>query len=403
MELFLLEHKKLWSRKSVRLSFLLCFIYTVIFGGILSYQWFTFGSSKDPTSAFGNYFNGYSVIRESQAYGSQWGEELTDEVLQNQVRDYQRLEAAGRREELTRTDWHIFNSYLGTLWPELEDTSNYQLMTSYVEPEKLTGFYERRQQAIEKFLEISGQVGDERAFLLSMNQKVQGPFRYEWVRGWSILLGDMLPEQGMVLALFLSIVLSTIFAGEWHDHTSSLLLTTKNGWEKVAWAKICTGLAFTLELFTILNICNVALQLFYMGTTGWDMPIQCIKLIAIAPMNMLQAELYTYAFILLGSIGFAGIVMLLSAICKNNFVTLLLSLGAVYLPTIIAEYLPYWAQKILDLLPLVGSPADVFRTNTFHIFGTYIWSPYLLIIVPVLIGAICIPFAVKGWAHRLQG
>lgn len=31
-----------------------------------------------------------------------------------------------------------------------------------------------------------------------------------------------------------------------------------------------------------------------MGTSGWDMPIQNIKLIAIAPMNMLQAEIYEY-------------------------------------------------------------------------------------------------------------
>ena len=32
-----------------------------------------------------------------------------------------------------------------------------------------------------------------------------------------------------------------------------------------------------------------------------DMPIQNIKLIAVAPMNMLQAEIYEYAFVLLGA------------------------------------------------------------------------------------------------------
>lgn len=53
-----------------------------------------------------------------------------------------------------------------------------------------------------------------------------------------------------------------------------------------------------------------------MGTAGWDMPIQNIKLIAVAPMNMLQAEIYEYAFVLLGAIGFAGIVMFISAAVK---------------------------------------------------------------------------------------
>ncbi len=34
MELFLLEHKKLWRKKSVKISVLLCLVYTVIFGSI---------------------------------------------------------------------------------------------------------------------------------------------------------------------------------------------------------------------------------------------------------------------------------------------------------------------------------------------------------------------------------
>lgn len=139
-----------------------------------------------------------------------------------------------------------------------------------------------------------------------------------------------------------------------------------------------------------------------MGTAGWNMPIQNIKLIAVAPMNMLQAEIYEYAFVLLGAIGFAGIVMFISAAVKNNVVTLLLSLAVVYGPMMIAEYLPYGMQKALDLIPLVGSSTDIFRTNTFRIFGKLIWSPYLLIIIPVLIGILCMPFAIKSWSRRMK-
>ena len=52
MELFWLEHKKLWRKKIVKICVLLCFVYYVIFGSILSFQWFGFGSSDDYTSAF---------------------------------------------------------------------------------------------------------------------------------------------------------------------------------------------------------------------------------------------------------------------------------------------------------------------------------------------------------------
>lgn len=248
MELFLLEHKKLWRKRIVKICVLLCFIYTVIFGSILSFQWFGFGSSDDYTSAFGNNFDGYGMIRESQEYALTFGEELTDETLQQLVRDYQQLEAAGMEKELEKTDWRIINSWLGTLYPELRETGTYQTMISYVNTDKLTGFYERRQQAVEDFLENSGQVGAEKEYLLHMEQDVEKPFRYEWVEGWSQLLGSMVADLGVVMALFLAIALSSLFAGEWHDNTSSLVLTTKNGWGKVASAKILTGLVFTVAM-----------------------------------------------------------------------------------------------------------------------------------------------------------
>ena len=402
MDLFLLEHKKLWRKRIVKVCVLLCFVYIVIFGSILSFQWFGFGSSNDYTSAFGNNFDGYVMIRDSQKYALTFGEELTDETLQQLVKDYQRMEAAGMEKELEKTDWKIINSWLATLYPELRDAGTYQTMISYVTPDKLTGFYERREQAINAFLENNGQIGAEKEYLLQLEQEVETPLRYGWVEGWSQLLGSMAADLGSVMALFLAIVLSSVFAGEWHDNTSPLVLTTTNGWGKVAFAKILTGLAFTVEFFVILVIPSIVSQISFMGTSGWDMPIQNIKLLAIAPMNMLQAEVYEYVFALLGAIGFAGVVMLISATVKNNVFALLFSLAFVYGPMVVAEYLPYKIQKTLDLLPLVGSGTDIFRTNTFCVFGKYVWSPYLLVTVPVLIGICCMPFAIRNWSRRLK-
>ncbi len=402
MELFLLEHKKLWRKTSTKISVFLCFLYLVVFGSILSFQWFSFGSSDDYTSAFGNNFDGYDMIRKSQEYSLMFGGELTDQSLQKMVGDYQDIGAAGVDRELEKTDMHIINSWLGTLYPELLDTGSYKTMMNYVEPGILTGFYERRQNIIEDFLENNGQNGDEKEYLLQINAKVKEPFRYEWTEGWSNLLGSIVPDMGVVMALFLVIVLSSLFAGEWYNNTSSLLLTTKNGWKKIAFAKIGVGLSFTAEFFAILTAGNLVSQIFFLGTAGWDMPIQTIKLIAIAPMNMLQAEIYEYAFVFLGVIGFAGVVMFISAKTRSNVLALLFSLAVVYGPMMIAEYLPYGVQKALDLIPLVGSGADIFRTNTFCVFGKYVWSPYLLIAVPILVGVLCLPFAVKSWSRRLR-
>lgn len=402
MELFLLEHKKMWRKLSTKISVFLCFVYVVIFGSILSFQWFSFGSPDDYTSAFGNHFDGYGRIRDRQEYSLAFDGGLMDETLQQMVIEYQNMNAAGRETEQDKTDHRIINSWLGTLYPELRDTGNYKTMICYVDPKKLTGIYERRRKAIVDFLEINDQGGAEKEYLLQLDARVENPFRYEWAEGWSALLGSIVADLGAVMALFLAITLSPLFAGEWRDNTSSLVLTTKNGWEKLALAKIGTGISFAVELFAMLMVGNIVSQIFFMGTAGWDMPIQMIKLIAIAPMNMLQAEIYEYAFAFLGAVGFAGVVMFLSAKTRSHVPALLLSLAVIYGPMMVTKYLPYGLQKALDLIPLAGSAKDIFRTNTFHIFGKYIWSPYLLLIVPVLIGVLCMPLAVKGWSRRLR-
>ncbi len=403
MELFLLEHKKLWRRTGTKISVCVCFLYLVVFGSILSFQWFNFGSKVDfKSNDFGRNFDGYTAIRERQEYAHFFGKNLTDESLQQLVRDYQQMEEADSKRAWDLTDWIILNDWLKNLWPELQEGGSYQAAISYFEPEKLNDFYGRRQLVLEKYLENNNQTGREKEYLLQIDERVSKPFYYGWIQGWQNLLSKTIDLSANSMALFLAIVLSTLFAGEWHDNTSSLILTTKKGWKKIAFAKIVTGLAFTVELFTLIAVCDIISQLFFMGTTGWDMPVQMIKLTAIAPMNMLQAEIFEWVFTLLGMVGFAGIVILISSAVKSNVLALILSLAVVYVPTVIDPYLPFGLQKVLSFLPLVGSGTDIFRTYTFHIFGKYLWSPYLLLSVPVLIGIVCMPLAVKKWSRRIR-
>lgn len=414
MELFRLEHKKLWRKTSTRICVLLCVFYCVVFGSFLTFQWIAYGSTKENYS--GNNFDGYENIRNCQDYSRKY-EVLTDETLQEWIRDFKSLYAQLREERKTQgaenqetvhkvnnSDLYTVNGWLKTLYPELEraDMLGVTVMSDYVDTEKLTGLYERREKAVDTFLEINNQTGAERDYLLRINEKVKEPFSWGWTEGWSNLLGSAISELGSTLAVFFAIVLSALFAGEWHDNTSPLLLTTKNGWQKLAMAKILTGFSFTLELFTMVAVGMIAVQLVYFGTEGWDMPIQMMKMIAIAPMNMLQAEIYEFVFVLLGALGFAGVVMLFSALCKNHVLALLLSLAVSYGPMAFHERVPMWLEKTFDLLPLVGSGSDVFRTNTFHLFGHYIWSPYLIIWVPFAIGVLCLRPAVKGWARRMR-
>lgn len=159
---------------------------------------------------------------------------------------------------------------------------------------------------------------------------------------------------------------------------------------------------FTLELFGIVTASSVFLQMVFLGTEGWDMPIQCIKILAAAPWNVLQAEIYEYVYLLPAALGYTGIVLLCSALTKSNYVSLLISLAIIFVPMAVSQFLPLWGQKLLDLIPFVGSSTDIFRTNIYRLFEVRIWSPYLPITVPIILWMISLPFAVRFWAKRAK-
>ena len=395
MELFFAEHKKLWSRNYVKVSVLLCFVYIVVFGGILQYQWFSLGSSKDIT---GNHFDGYEYIRGRQEYARKYGPKLTDETLAEMAMDYQRAANSDNDEEIKLSDWSVISSWMQFLYPEQQRADTYQLMLGYVDPEALTDLYGRRQNAIDEYMEASGIDGKEKEYLLSMNDKVEIPFSYVWTEGWRTVLGHMLPDFGMMLAIVIVICLAPIFSGEWHDRTGAMILTMKQGWKKDARAKVAVGFCFAVELFLLISIPSIIVQMVYLGTQGWDTPIQCIKMLAIAPMNMLQAEVYEYMYTLIGIIGFTGLVMLISSFSKNDVLSIVGGFASLLIPLIISEYLPYTLQIIISIFPLAGDAADIFRMNTLNVFGNPIWLPYIELMTPFLFALVSIPVTASRWA-----
>ena len=407
MELFTLEHKRLWRTPRVWICVLLCFLYSVLYGGVLSFQWFVFGSlGEDTTSPYENNFDGYFAIRDWQERFSQFGDYWTDETFQKIVADYESYDPMERPGLQSMGDWILASSYLNKLYPELEDSAGqtYQPLIHYVDTEKLTDFYGKRQWYLDFNLEVARQGGllteADVDMLQQMNSQIEEPWKYGWTQGWNYILTGALPNISAKIAPFLAISLGLLFSGEWHDCTAPLLHTTKHGWRKLARVKVLSGLAFAAELFVLIAGGTVAAQLIFFGTSGWDMPIQFIKEVAVAPWNMLKAELFELAFIFLGVMGHAGMTMLFSSLVKSNVLALVFSLSITYVPNLLGRYLPLWAQNVSQYLPLVGAPTDIFRTNVFHIFGKGIWMPYMLISVPIVIGVICLPLAIGSWARR---
>lgn len=399
MSLFWQEHKKLWRSGLTRLA--VCGMLLLTLGlQVWAMQCVNFGTMRADGSRRAN---GYANIRQCRQYAARW-QILTDETVQEMVRSYQQKLAETPDFDGYLADFGFLQGTLVSfLWPEVEDqTQPYPTLTIYyVDPARLTGLYERREEKLEYYLENQFSDPADRKFFLDMDSRVEKPMAYGWTAGWSAVLGNGIGGFGqMILPVVLALALAPVFAGERRRGMDTLQATSLRGRAELAVAKLLSGLAFAGEIFALFAAVLTAVQAVWLGFEGWDLPIQLIKMLATAPMNMLQAECYELVCLLGSALGFAGVALLLSALLPGTTSALVAALLTTWGPQILNQYLPWSVQQYLRLLPFVGGAEDIFRQNLYHWFGLRIWSPGPLLAIPLLVGAACLPAAALAWCRK---
>ena len=131
---------------------------------------------------------------------------------------------------------------------------------------------------------------------------------------------------GMVIL----IALAPLFSGEYTRKTDALLLSSQDGKKNLAYIKIKAGLITALSVWGIVTALNLLLVFSIFGTTGWEAFWQN-WLLDVSPFPWSQGQVTVVAALtsLLGALFFAQIVMLVSSLSKNQFVSLVI--GAVLL------------------------------------------------------------------------
>jgi hypothetical protein len=76
---------------------------------------------------------------------------------------------------------------------------------------------------------------------------------------------------------------------------------------------------------------------------------------------------------------------------SSAFPVITISLLVMLLPLIIRDNLPEWLKGYVKLFPFASDYSELFLTNIYHVLGIRIWSPYLLLFIPVLIILLSIP------------
>lgn len=254
----------------------------------------------------------------------------------------------------------------------------------------IENYYENREHIVSEYLEK--QVIDklDREIFIKQNSQVKVPFIYDWIGGQDVYL-RFIGSVSMFATLFLCIALAPLFAGEYHQNASSILLCAKYGREKLARAKIRAAIIITSATYILSMAIYLICQLIFVGTRGLSSPIQLIKPIATAPLSIAQAEIFAVIAGLLDCFAVAAFTITLSSKMSSAFPVITISLLVLLLPLIVRDNLPEWLKGCVKLFPFASDYSELFRINIYHVLGIRIWSPYLLLFIPVLIILLSIP------------
>lgn len=180
---------------------------------------------------------------------------------------------------------------------------------------------------------------------------LKGNLRFDYVSGWT----DLKETYGMVVIWGLSILfiigLSPVFSEEYTLRTADILLTTRRGKKSGIWIKMAAAFSFTLVTFLAVTFYVWAIYLKVFGTQGLD--ASPILIGAGLPYRGYSPDTIQGFFLIQFAAGLAGyllltaLVLAASALCKNAFLTAVISLAAFLFPIVWVKALgPMWILGI---------------------------------------------------------
>ncbi|SCY78525.1 ABC transporter permease [Alkaliphilus peptidifermentans] len=237
-----------------------------------------------------------------------------------------------------------------------------------------------------------------------MLEKVSVPFKTGYSVGYEKFL-SLFDTVGLFVLLSVAICVAPVFAIEYQTKTDQLILSSKYGKNKVIWAKIFTGLSFTLIFSVITIFVFLFTVLVLLGFDGGNVSIQVINPLTTYPMTIFKACIVLSLVTVLASLMFSMIAMVFSAVLKSSFGVIIVSFMFLFLPAFIVispiNRLPY---RLLQLFPIkMMSFSGVFSQYLFNIWGTTVTPAVFYSVFCIIVTVLVMPFAYGGFKNHQVG
>ena len=183
--------------------------------------------------------------------------------------------------------------------------------------------------------------------------------------GNQLVLGDVMgwdffnyafTSNVLIIGIGLIILLSPLFSDEYTTGMDGMILTSKYGKNKCAIAKVGAGFMTAIILTFVIILMYVLSFLILFGTAGYDahMQLGMRGMYQQVPVltTCLQAVIQTMTASVFSLLILAGMVMLISALCKSSFTTIILSAAVYFIPMFFTGKENMNLMRIIELFPI---------------------------------------------------
>ena len=228
-------------------------------------------------------------------------------------------------------------------------------------------FYEARKERVQERLTYyvnQGSVTLSEADWWDEQDDKVGEYTYGNYKVWDILISNL--PWILFIMMIVCVGIAPVFAGEYQSKCDSLLLCMKHGKHRLILAKLTASTVYASVLYWGIVSLYSAVLLIFVGTDGWDLPVQLIYSGMPSSYALTTSQAYLLALLMgyVMTLGLGGLVLLLSALFKNPYVVIVTAFLYLCVPLFLSTnsggYL--WVH-LLALLPE--------KISEFH-FASYI-------------------------------
>lgn len=239
--------------------------------------------------------------------------------------------------------------------------------------------------------------------VLALDKEVSKPFTMQYADGYLRFFAFSVTNAFIVMFL-IAFILSPIFSEEYQIGTDSLILTSKNGKDSQAFAKLFTAVSFSVAMaFLFLLIGYLQCMMIY-GFEGANAQIQLHIPLLTYHFTMIEVAGLLFITTIFGAFLMTGICVCLSSALNKSVVVLAICVIVILLGMFNGLSVPGF-EKLRYFLPSsMGTYFDVIVNQfSFHVFGTQVMLYQMVCIVAFVVGSILLLIALRNFKHHQIG